>query len=149
MENMNLWETAVIRDVTQEDGTIKAQTEHYLVHSLSCTDAEKRIIEELAPSCCGDLKVTDIKTRKFREVLPSENESDDKWYMVKAYIITLNEKTGEEKRTAVQYLVQASNLKKAISNFEHSMEGSMVDFELDDVKFSPIIEVFSLPEEKD
>jgi hypothetical protein len=56
---------------------------------------------------------------------------------------------GEEKRTAVQYLVQASNLKKAISNFEHSMEGSMVDFELDDVKFSPIIEVFSLPEEKD
>ena len=103
----------------------------------------------MAPSCCGDLKVTDIKTRKFREVLPSENESDDKWYMVKAYIITLNEKTGEEKRTAVQYLVQASNLKKAISNFEHSMEGSMVDFELDDVKFSPIIEVFSLPEEKD
>jgi hypothetical protein len=39
MENMNLWETAVIRDVTQEDGTIKAQTERSIScsHSLSCT----------------------------------------------------------------------------------------------------------------
>ena len=34
-------------------------------------------------------------------------------------------------------------LKKAISNFEKSMIGSVTDFELDDVKSSPILDVFS------
>ena len=52
-------------------------------------------------------------------------------------------KTGEEKKTAVLYLVQACNLKKAISNFEKSMVDSVTDFELDDVKSSPILDVFS------
>ena len=143
MENKNWWEATVSRDVMQEDGTNKVLSEHYLVLSPSCTDAEKRIIDELAPSCTGSMKVTDINTRKFREVLSSEDDSDEKWYTVKAYIITLNEKTGEEKKTAVLYLVQACNLKKAISNFEKSMVDSVTDFELDDVKSSPILDVFS------
>lgn len=143
MENKNWWEATVSRDIMQEDGTNKVQSEHYLVLSHSCTDAEKRIIDELAPSCSGSIKVTDIKTRKFREVITSEDDSDDKWYTVKAYIITLNEKTGEEKKTAVLYLIQACNLMKAISNFEKSMIGSVTDFELDDVKSSPILDVFS------
>lgn len=147
MDNMNWWEATVSRDVMQEDGNTKVQSEHYLVMSPSCTDAEKRIIDELAPSCTGSLKVTDIKTRKFREVFPSEEDFGEKWFAIKAYLITLNEKTGEEKKTSVQYLVQACHLKKAISNFEKSMVGSVTDFELDDVKFSPIVEVLSLSEE--
>ena len=39
MENKNWWETTVSRDVMQEDGTNKVQSEHYLVLSPSCTDA--------------------------------------------------------------------------------------------------------------
>ena len=77
-EIKGLWEMTAIPGIMQEDGTNKVQSEHYLVLSPSCTDAEKRIIDELAPSCTGSMKVTDIKTRKFREVLSSEDDSDEK-----------------------------------------------------------------------
>ena len=70
MENKNWWEATVSRDVMQEDGTNKVQSEHYLVLSPSCTDAEKRIIDELAPSCTGSMKVTDIKLENSERCFP-------------------------------------------------------------------------------
>ena len=143
MENKNWWEATVRRDVMQKNGTNKLVSEHYLISSPSCTDAEKRIIDEMAPYCTVGIKVTDIKTRKFREVIFSEEDSDEKWYKVKAYFLILNENTGEEKKKAVLFLVQAYNLRKAIYNFEKSMAGSLIDFELDEVKLSPILDVFS------
>ena len=44
------------------------------------------------------------------------------FYKVRIYFITLDEKSGAEKRTLARMLVQASSLKDAISIFEESMK---------------------------
>lgn len=137
------WEVTVKRDVIQDDGTSKSQAEHFLVSSLNCTDAEKRIMEELADVTTGDLDVTDIKVKKYREVFMSDDSDEDKWYHVKVNIITIDEKTGKEKKTGILYLVQASDLKCAVKNFESATKDSVTDIELDNVKASPIIEVLN------
>lgn len=136
------WEVTVRRDVIQDDGTSKSQAEHFLVHSLCCTDAENRIMEGLAVESTGDIDVTDIKQKKYKEIFCSENPGEEKWYHVKANIITIDEKSGKEKKTGILYLVQASDLKNAVRNFESSIYDSVANMELDNVKASPIIDVF-------
>ena len=42
------------------------------------------------------------------------NENGDRFYKIKVYFITLDEKSGAEKKTAAQMLAQATTLKEGI-----------------------------------
>ena len=108
-----------------ENGNQKRVTEEYLVDSLSFTEAEAKITEEIRPFIMGEFTVTDIKRARLSELF--FNENGDRFYKIKVYFITLDEKSGAEKKTAAQMLAQASSLKEAITVLEEGMKGTMAD----------------------
>nr|WP_129733829.1 DUF4494 domain-containing protein [Parabacteroides goldsteinii] len=133
-----------------ENGMQKKVTEPYLVDALSFTEAEARIIEEIKPFIVGEFTVTDIKRARLSELF--FNENGDRYYKVKVYFITLDEKSGAEKRTGAKMLVQANTLKEAISVLEEGMKGTMADWTLASVSETQIMDVFpfnsdSIPEQ--
>ncbi len=136
------FETKIRYAKTQEDGTQKNATEHYVVDALSFTEAEGAILEEMKVYISGDYKITDIKPAAFHEIFFSDMDKDDKWYKAKLMFITIDEKTQKEKRTAVTYLVQAATLPGAVKNITEVMGGTMIDYEISSVAETQIMDVF-------
>lgn len=121
-------------------GNKKTVTEAYLVDALSFTEAEARIIEEVAPFISGEFTVKDIKRAKISELF--FNGNGDRFYKVKVYYITLDEKSLTEKKTAAQMLVQAWNLKEAVTILEEGMKGTLADYEIASVTETQLMDVF-------
>lgn len=142
----NWFECKVRYDKTLETGIIKTVTEPYLVDALSFTEAEARIIEEIKPFISGEFTIADIKRVKYAESF--FNETGDKYYKTKLYFITLDEKSGSEKKTAVNMLVQASELKEAVETVEREMGKGMIDYTIAAVNETLIMDVFPYHAEK-
>ena len=138
---MNWFECKVSYEKMMENGVQKKVTEPYLVDALSFTEAEARIIEEIKPYISGEFTITDIKRARLAELF--FNEEGDRYYKIKVFFITLDEKSGAEKKTAVQMLAQASDLKHAISVLEEGMKGSMADYTIGSVAETMIMDVFA------
>lgn len=138
---MEQWiKTSVRFDKTMENGAIKKVTEPYLVDALSFTEAEARIIEEVTPYISGEFTVSAVNKSKVSEIF--WDASGDRWYQVKAAFITINEKTGAEKRSKTVFMVQASDFKNAYDNFMQGMKDTMADFEIIGITETPIMDVF-------
>lgn len=86
-----------------ENGMNKKVTEPYLVDALSFTEAEARIIEEMTPFISGEFTVSDIKRANYSELFPSEEEAADRWFKCKLIFITLDEKSGAERKHPLRY----------------------------------------------
>ena len=98
---MNEWfECKVKYERTMDDGKVKKVNEPYLVDALSFTEAEERIIEERKHYMSGEFQVSDIKRARYAELFETDDESADRWFKVKLTFITLDEKTGAEKKTS-------------------------------------------------
>lgn len=139
---MSQWfETKVKYDKTMLDtGAIKSVTEPYLVDALSFTEAEARITKEMEPFVSGELTVTAVRKVRFEDVL--YHEGGDRWYKVKISMITIDEKTGAEKRSASFSLVQASEFKLALDYFLEAMKSVLFDFEIVNITEMAYIDVF-------
>jgi hypothetical protein len=123
-----------------ENGMQKKVTEPYLVDALSFTEAEARIIEEIRPYITGEFTVANIKRARFSEIF--FNENGDRFYRIKIFFVTLDEKSGAEKKTASMMLVQASTLKDAIAVMEDGMKGTMADYTIAMVTETALMDVF-------
>lgn len=122
----------------QENGCVKPVTDVYVVDALSFTEAEARTIEYVTPYISGEFTVTDIKRAKYAEVW--ENSAAEKWYEAQLEFITIDERTGSEKRTKNRMLVQASTLSEAMQAVAENMRGTMADYEAVCIKETPILE---------
>lgn len=142
---MALWfETKVRYDKMMENGVVKKVNEPYLVDALTFTEAEARIIEEISPFISGEFSISAVKKTKISEIFFDERDSADKYYMVKVNFITLDEKTGVEKKSATFILVQAADLKGAIERFDEGMKGTLADYDIASVAETPLLDVFPL-----
>ena len=139
---MNCFLCKIRYEKTLENGMNKKVTEPYLVDALSFTEAEARIIEEMAPFISGEFTVSDIKRANYSEVITSDNISADKWYDCKIQFITLDEKSGAEKKTAARMLVQAADLTDAMKNLTDAMKDSMADYNAVCIKETAIMDVY-------
>lgn len=137
------YECKVRYEKTIESGEQKKVTETYVVDALSFTEAEGRIIEDMKPYV-GDkeMEVTAIKIASYKEVVFSDADMDDKFYKVRCNFITLDEKSGKEKKTAVDYLVQAATVEGAKKNLDEVMSGTMIDYVIVSVIETNIMDVF-------
>ena len=121
---MHTWFECKIRyEKTMENGMNKKVTEPYLVDALSFTEAEARIIEEMTPFISGEFTVSDIKRANYSELFPCEEDAADRWFKCKLFFITLDEKSGAEKKTSTQVLVQAADLRDAVTKLDEGMKG--------------------------
>ena len=137
----NWFECKVSYEKVLENGMQKKVSEPYLVDALSFTEAEARIIEEIKPYISGDFTIADIKRAKYTELF--FNETGDRYFRAKIYFVTLDEKSGTEKKTAAQMLAQASDLKEALAVVEKGMAGTMADYIIASLTETAIMDVFS------
>ncbi len=126
-------------DKMQENGKVKKVNEPYLVDALSFTEAESRFIEEITPFISGEFTVTVAKRTKISEIF---NLGAERYYLAKVAFITIDERSGQEKRSISQILVGASDFKDAYDNFLDGMKGTMADFELVSLSETPIMDVY-------
>lgn len=137
------WFECKIRyEKTMDDGLQKKVTEPYLVDAISFTEAEQRIIEETSHFISGDFEVKDIKRCNYSEVVFEDNSNADRWFKAKLQFITINEKTQKEKRTNVNYLVNAANIDAAWRNINEVMGKTMIDYDIASVAETAIMDVF-------
>ena len=146
----NWFECKIRYEKIMEDGLQKKVTEVYTVDALSFSEAEERITEEMSSYISGEFEVADIKKAAYKEIFFSEEEMADKWYKTKLQFITIDEKTEKEKRSAVNYLVQAGSLHGAVKNIEEVMGGTMIDYVIASVAETSLMDVFEYqPKTKD
>ena len=136
------FECKVRYDKTLENGLIKKTTETYLVDAISFTEAEKRFIEEKTPLISGEFIVTDIKRARLSDLFVSDDLNDDRWYKARVAYITLDEKSGAEKRTVQTSIVQANDLHRALSRLDECMKGTLGEWVIVSIAETPIIDVF-------
>lgn len=140
---MNNWYECKVRyEKTLETGTQKKVTEAYLVDAMSFTEAENRIIEEMTPYISGEFEVSAVKKARISELFI--DPEGDKWYRAKVMFITLDEKSGVEKKSASTMLVQASDFQKAVKNLEDGMKGTMSDWEINTISETALIDVYGV-----
>ena len=140
---MHTWFEGKIRyEKVAENGMNKKVTEPYLVDALSFTEAEARLIEEVTPFITGEFTVTDIKRANYSEIFPSDEEGAGIWYKCKLYFITIDEKSGAEKKTATNILVQAADLRDAVKKLDEGMKGTMADYQIALVSETPLMDVY-------
>lgn len=138
---MALWFECKVRyDKMAENGTVKKVNEPYLVDALTFTEAEARIMDEMKAFISGEYSISSEKKTKISEIF--FNETGDRYYLVKVNFIILDEKTGVEKKTTNQILVQASDFDEAVANFKDGMKGTMADYEIASVSETLIMDVF-------
>ena len=138
----NWFECKIRYDKMQENGAVKKVTEPYLVDALSFTEAESSIIEEMSSYIMGEFKVTGIAQAAYGEIFFSDAETDDRFFKTKLQFITLDEKTQKEKRSNVNYLVQAHTLQQAVEHIQEVMGTTMIDYAIAAVQETSIMDVF-------
>ena len=138
----NFFECKIRYEKVMDDGNNKKVTEPYLVDALSFTEAEKRIIDKMKPFITGEFTVESIKRYNVTELFETEDTDADKWFKVKINYITLDEKSGREKKTASYMLVQAADIKNAQKRFEEGMKGAMMDDQIENIIETKIMDVY-------
>jgi len=120
----------------------KKVTESYVVDALSFSEAEERIIEEMSSYISGEFDVIDIKKAAYKEIFFADQDTADKWYKAKLQFINIDEKSGKEKKSAVNYLVNAGSFNGAVKNIDEVMGGTMIDYVVETVAETKLMDVF-------
>lgn len=143
MQIMKKWFLAKISyEKTDEKGMTRKVTESYLVDALSFTEAEARIIDNVKDFITGEFNVTALKWESVSELFTSDKECDDKWYKIKVAYITLDEKSGKERRTYAYMIVQSSDTANAEKRLHEGMKGTLADYLVMEVKETQIVDVY-------
>ena len=137
------FEAKIQYEKVMEDGLQKKVVELHVVNALSYAEAENRIIEEMSVYISGEFEVKDLKKAPYKEIFFDDQDPQaDRYYKAKLEFITIDERTEKEKRSRVTYLVQASDLHRAMKNVDEVMSGTMIDYEACAVDDTKIIDVF-------
>ena len=132
-----------------EDGLQKQVVEQYVVDALSFAEAEQRITEEMSQYISGEFEVADVKKATYKEVFFDDGDPQaDRFYKVKLDFITIDERTEKEKRSRVTYLVQATNLNRAMKNVDTVMGGTMIDYDAASISDTKLVDVFDSAADK-
>lgn len=75
-------------------------------------------------------------------MFPSDEEEADRWFKCKLVFITLDEKSGAEKKSSTQILTQAADLRDAVKKLDEGMKGTMADYQIASVSETAILDVY-------
>lgn len=167
---MKNYEVKILLDRTMENGMTKKVAEQYIVaECLSLSESEARAIEYIQPYATGEYEVTSSRVAPYCEIvydkfgLVSQMDGEaqkllgqnrnastdpDRWYRVKISFITLDEKSGREKRTAQNLLVNACSVNAAHDLTVEHMKGCMSDYEIGNIDETKILDVLPFGEDE-
>ena len=135
------WYETTVRYERSKGDENNIATESYAVDALSFAEAEQRITEEMEPYCSGEFDVKKIAIAPYAEVFFSEDE-DDKFFRATVAMIMLDERTGKEKKTNVNYLVQAESIETARRYVVDAFLNTQIDYEINRLVETKILDVF-------
>jgi hypothetical protein len=145
---MNDWFTVKIKYTKELDnGTFKRVSEPYLIASMSFTDAEARVYEELGNVIRGEFNVVGITRTEIHDIFFYDDA--DTWFKCKVRYDSADADTEKSKKVNQNFLVSASSVKEAFERIKESLSTLMVDFEIPSVILSPIVEIFPRVEDMD
>lgn len=136
---MLFFEVKIKIDKVLEDGTEKKVSETYAVDALSFAEAELRITNVMQPYIVGEFDVTHIKKAQYGEAVFNDG---DLFFLVKYNLITLDEKSGKEKRNAMYVLFRDATIDKAKEHAREYMKAAITDYEIEFIKETAILDVF-------
>jgi hypothetical protein len=123
---------------------MKTVTDAYLVDALSFTEAEARIIEETKPFISSEFTVVSVRRARIAELF--DNPSGDRWYRAKVNFVTLDEEKAIEKKTAATMMIQAENLKDALTLLLERLSTTLSDWEVVAITETAIMDVYNYVE---
>ena len=141
---MNYWFECKVSYERQADSMgMKKVSESYLVDALSFTEAEKRIIKEIRPFVSvGELEVVTIRRARIAELFLNEEAEDDRYFRAKVNFITVDEKSGSEKKTSATMIVKSDSLPNAVTELKAQLDSQMASYEIAAVTDTQILDVF-------
>lgn len=141
---MNYWFECKVSYERQADSMgMKKVSESYLVDALSFTEAEKRIIKEVRPFVSvGELEVVNIRRARIAELFLNEEAEDDRYFRAKVNFITVEEKSGSEKKTSATMIVKSDSLPNAVTELKAQLDSQMASYEIAAVTDTQILDVF-------
>lgn len=123
-----------------EDCKAKKVTEAYLIDAMSCTEAEARAVKEL--SCYyEDLEVSSVTEKKGVDVIGKEEHED--FFLAKVTIISLDERSGKEKKTVSTSYVRGNSFKDAYTAVDSELAKSMAYTEILSLSKTNIVEYYA------
>ena len=129
-------------DRVADDGKIVRVTDSVVVEADSFSDAEGIVMENMA-AYAENLDVVAMKICKFKTVCINDCPSGDgRFFSVKVEFISLDEKTGKERRTAETILIESEDLNDAVNRVKEAI-GTMADYkkaQVTETRISEIIE---------
>lgn len=160
---MKNYECKVILDRTMENGMTKKVTEQYIIQDfLNLSESESRMVQYIALFASGEFEVISSRVAPYHEIVldrfgivsnadgeaqkilgmnRNASTEPDRWYRVKITFITLDEKSGKEKRTAQNLLVNACSVNAAHDVTVEHMKGCMSDYEIGNIDETKILDV--------
>lgn len=124
-----------------EDGTQAKINELYAVNAQSFTECEARVVNYVSQYSQGEYEVLTEQRAKYKEIFFSDKDDEDIFYRVKVAFITLDEVSGKEKKSRVDYLVQGSSVQTAKNNVDEVLGQSMADWKILSVSECNIVDV--------
>ena len=125
----------------------KKGTVPYVGEDLQLTEAEARSRKEITPFISGEFEVANVAKAKINEIF--FDDCADRWFKCKVNVITLDEKSGMEKKTASIILVQASQCTDAVKTLTDGMKSTMADYEIASITETNIMDVFPYSADND
>lgn len=136
---MNYFKTKVRYDKICDDGMQRTVTDEYLVDAMSWTEAEKRITEEMKDFISCEFTITDIIPFKISEAFLGDKSF---YFKARLYFLSLDEKSGREKKTASNMLVSAEDINEAKEIIVSEMKKTMIDYTIQKIEETKIMDVF-------
>ncbi len=140
---MRLYECGVRYEKVGDNGMKHMVTELYLVDALSFAEAEARVAGQLHNEVDDSFDVATIKRTNYSNAVRSLSDDADTWFKVKVNLITVDVKTGKEKRQPIYYIMEASDIDNARKAVVKYMEGSMADYEIATLDATKIVDFFT------
>ena len=134
----NNWFKLKVKYLIQIEDKIQKKTAEYVLKAYSFTDAESSLLEQLQDEfeynlvSCGKFNISDV----------IKDDTKDLYFKVKLVYVSANPDTGKETKFIENYLVQSNSTVEATKMVNERMNGSIVDFEIENVQKTKVVEAF-------
>ena len=134
------WFLTKVKFLKQGDnGLIKRISEQYLVDALSFTEAESRILMEIADNQ-REVTMVSIAKSNIREVVFYGDT--DLWHKAKVSYIVADEESDKEKKVTTYLLVNSGDVREAYDRVQEHLKEMLVPFQVPKIEETQIVEVY-------
>lgn len=134
------FEVAARYDKLDDKGVVRLFTEQFIVQAASFTQAEALATRALMPLASGAFRVVKEKISNISEVITAADTPAHKFYKVKHSVVTVDEKTGQERMCPQYLLFQATSNDDARTRYDAYMQDSFADTELEAISETKFVD---------